>query len=494
MPSRRTFLGSAAVSPLGFATTLRPVSAAETRIDPALVRIDSGIEPVVRLLEETPRDRVLEELGRKIKTGLTYPELLTALFLAGVRNVPPRPTVGFKFHCVLMIHSAHQSSLAAPDGDRWLPLLWAADRFKASQADARKEGDWRMKPADEAKLPPARKAREAFIDAMDRWNEPAADAATAVLARTAGANELFDLYAKYGCRDFRDIGHKAIYVANAFRTLQVIGWQHAEPILRSLTYALLQHEGDNPFKRDADADRPGRQNLDRLGKDGNPWRGDVSKQGLTADLIAQLRTANAEAMSETAFKLCATGTSPRPVWDALFLGGAELLMRQPGIVALHSLTSLNALHYHFTAASDETTRKLCLLQAAAFVPLFRDAMKARGKVEETKIDELKPAEKPATTEAIYDTLTKDKPAAAAMALAALKADPAAAKSLSDAGRQLIFRKGTDSHDYKFSAAVLEDASAISPEWRDRFRAASLFWMKGKDSPDSLLAKRISNTI
>src|SRR4030095_5635383 len=44
---------------------------------------------------------------------------------------------------------------------------------------------------------------------------------------------------RYGARDYRNIGHKAIYVANAHRTLNAIGWQHAEPVLRSLALALL---------------------------------------------------------------------------------------------------------------------------------------------------------------------------------------------------------------------------------------------------------------
>ncbi len=35
----------------------------------------------------------------------------------------------------------------------------------------------------------------------------------------------YDETARYGCRDFRSIGHKAIYVANAWRTLNTVGWQ-----------------------------------------------------------------------------------------------------------------------------------------------------------------------------------------------------------------------------------------------------------------------------
>ena len=102
-------------------------------------------------------------------------------------------------------------------------------------------GRWRR--SMRAACPPPHKARQAFIDAMDRWDEAAADAAVAGLARTAGANELFDIFARYGCRDFRSIGHKAIYVANAWRTLNTVGWQYAEPVLRSLAYALLAREG-----------------------------------------------------------------------------------------------------------------------------------------------------------------------------------------------------------------------------------------------------------
>jgi hypothetical protein len=37
--------------------------------------------------------------------------------------------------------------------------------------------------------------------------------------------------------------------------------------------------------------------------------------------------------------------------------------------------------------------------------------------------------------------------------------------------------------------VLEDAAYIAPAWRDRFLAASLFWMKGAGAPDSPLVKR-----
>ena len=68
----------------------------------------------------------------------------------------------------------------------------------------------------------------AFVAAMDSWDEAAADAAIVGLVRTAGAHEIFELLCRYGVRDFREIGHKAIYISNSFRTLEAIGWSANE--------------------------------------------------------------------------------------------------------------------------------------------------------------------------------------------------------------------------------------------------------------------------
>ena len=50
--------------------------------------------------------------GERLKAGLGYRQFVGGLFLAGIRNIKPRP-VGFKFHAVMVISSAHQLSLDA---------------------------------------------------------------------------------------------------------------------------------------------------------------------------------------------------------------------------------------------------------------------------------------------------------------------------------------------------------------------------------------------
>ena len=340
---------------------------------------------------------------------------------------------------------------------------------------------------DESAVPPARKARAAFAAAMDNWDEAAADAAVAALARSAGTNEVYELFFRYGARDFRSIGHKAIYVANSFRTLQCIGWQHAEPVLRSLAYALLMHEDGNPAQRDDPADRPWRHNQERAARIKDDWSGGAPDAAASADLLATLRKGSDDDACEQVVELLNRGVAPQSIWDALFDAAGELLLRQPGIVSLHAVTSTNALHFAYQASGDDRTRRLLMLQNAAFLTLFRGAMGGRGKVGDARIDQLEPVatskDEPAAVEEIFAEASRDRPTAARKALAYLQAghDP---RTLIDAARRLVFLKGNDAHDYKFSSAVLEDFYNASPSWRDRYLASSLLLLPGSADRDN----------
>ncbi len=63
------------------------------------------------------------------------------------------------------------------------------------------------------------------------------------------------------------------------------------------------------------------------------------------------------------------------------------------------------------------------------------------------------------------------------------------RNLMNAARRLIFLKGSNAHDYKFSAAVLEDYFNVSPRWRDQFLATSAFFLRGSGDQDNSLVER-----
>src|SRR6185436_19817808 len=341
----------------------------------------------------------------------------------------------------------------------------------------------------ETEVPAPDKAHALFTEAMDNWDEAKADAATAALARNATAQDVFDWFCRYGARDFRDIGHKAIYVANSWRTLQNIGWQHAEPVLRSLAYALLYHEQGNPAQRDAEADRPGRRNRELVKKISAGWQSGKPEADATKTLLKTLRAGTWEQASDRVVELLNRGVAPQSLWDALFQSAGEMLMRKPGIGTLHSCTTTNAMHYAFHHTANDETRRFLLLQNAAFIPMFR------GRAEADKgvlIDEFEPTAPKATgaeaVEEIFADVSRDKPLAARKVLAWLSTG-GEAKPFIAAAQRLTYLRGTDSHDYKFSSAVLEDYSHLSPKLRDRYLAASVFWLKGSGAPDSSLVAR-----
>jgi hypothetical protein len=514
--TRRSFLGrsvagGALVFSLGelpIARVLGAVSAEDAKLPAAAVRLRPEIEPLVRLLEETPRERLLEEVAARIRRGLSYREVLAALLLAGVRNVQPRPQVGFKFHAVLVVNSAHLASLASPDADRWLPIFWALDYFKSAQAQDEREGDWTMAAVDDGKLPPAHRAREELVRALDGWDEEAADHAVAALARSGSLGEVYELLWRYGARDFRSIGHKAIFTASSWRTLQAIGHEHAEPVLRSLTYALLQHEGDNPAGRDADADRPWKRNRELARGIRPEWRGGTPDDAAAAGFLAALRDGSDADAARQAVELLNRGVAPSSLWDGILAAAAELVLRQPRILPLHAITTANALHYAFRTTAEDETRRLLLLQAASFLPLFREGAKGRGELPDRRIETLEPAPAtprgdgsqgkagPAALEAVFARLREDREGAARELLAYLagRGGAAAAREVIDAARVLIFLKGTDSHDYKFSSAILEDYYHLSPRWRDRYLAANLGLLRSSSEADNSLVRRVREAL
>jgi hypothetical protein len=372
--SRRHFLHSAATvsAALGlgdhaFLGRLPAVSAQEAKLDPKLVRLDSGIEPLVRFLEQTPRDKLLEEVADRIRKGLSYREVVTALFLAGVRNI--LPTGRFNFHCWLMVHAAHQASISSPDSERWLPIFWVLDEFKRAKGPG--ENVEKMQAIDETKVPPARKARQAFLKTADSLDFPAAEAAVVALVRSGVTPEIFDQFALYGARrDFPGLGHPSIWVSNAWRTLEVIGWQHAEPVLRSVSQLVFDGELDPRSLRLWKHNRELAAQLPAEWQEGKPT------PEATTDLLAVIRQASAEEASQKAVELLKAGIAPQSIWDASFLAAGELLMRHPaspnrwgsGLVPIHAATSLNALRYAYATAGQEETRRFLLLQSAAVVP------------------------------------------------------------------------------------------------------------------------------
>jgi hypothetical protein len=465
-------------------------------VSPDIVRLDGAIEPLVRLIETTPRDECFDMATRQLRQGTPYRQLMAALYLAGIRNVNPQPP-GFKFHCVFVIHAAHQLSLDGPVEDRLLPFFWALDNFKQSQAEDLRLGDFRLAPV-QGRVPSPSNAWDEFHAAMDEWDEERADRAIVALVRSRGAHEIAEGLWRYGARDYRNIGHKAIFVANTWRTLQTIGWRHAEPALRSLVLGLLDFGREERVNDFAFEDQTflanqeiARQAARRLPED---WMSRDADAGATRQLLDRFRSSPlAENCRSVVQELEAGRLSATSAWDAAHLWAGELMMRQPGIYGIHTVTSINGLRYAYEMGADTDTRLLMLLQAIGWMGQFQQFMHTRNDgLQEVRITELEPAELGTEPDqAVQDILTltsMDRRQAAAKALS-FPVEAEATERFARQAYRLIFRKGTDAHDYKYAAAIFEDLDLVSSAWRPQMLATSVYHLLGTRVPDSPLMTR-----
>jgi hypothetical protein len=468
--NRRTFVHTAGAAGLGLASRL------------GLADTGGSVAMLVKMLEESPRERVRGELVRMIRAGLSYEDLLAALFLAATRNVQPYPDVGFKYHSVMMLRSVHSTAQHLPPAERCLPVIWAVDYFKETQAQEQASSGWHMSTRAAASAANPEAARRSLTAALDEWDHEAADAAVVDYARSARPADILSLLFSYGARDLREIGHKAITVSNAHSLMTLFGdVTPAEPILRSTVAALLNSDGEPvPASHDLAPDRPWRRNRERLHQIPPSWKQGRDDPGARGELRAALYQVSAEESGRVVVETLRHGISPETIWQVLFDTSAELLMQQPGILPLHAQTTANALHYAYRACDNEQTQQLILLQCAAFIAMFREM--TRAKETDVNIQKLEPLplERKGVDpleEIFSDLSASHRLEATRKSLGYLRSGGDPDNLIATARHHLVYG-AREAHDYKFAEAVFDNyAQFPDPAWRSRFLSAGMAYFK-----------------
>lgn len=451
---------------------------------------EDPVDALGRVFEEAERSAALNAAVDTIRRGGPREQVLAALVLAGVRQIRPRPYLGPQFHAVMMMPFIESAARRRTTIDQWRPVLWAVDLFKESQEIYRSEGGVPLGP-------PPRVARVAnpaalLADALEAWDEPAADEAITSLHEQGSKDQAFAALFRYGARDYRDIGHKSIYVAGAWRLLQTMEWRRALPILRSVALALLRHDGPTPPRHprfDATWARNRELAAHLWPHEGAP----AERPGATGELLSVFRFASDTDACQATLDLLREGAGTQPVWDAIACGAAELVMNRPkSLIALHAVTTANALAFAWRTAAEAETRRLILLHAVGRLTAFRDyALEKEGPpAGADAIDEFEPAPGKVEASAIFDAPDRE---ATRLALGHLErgGDPGRVFSLM---RDVVLAKASDSHDYKFSEAVVEHFDWISPAWRRRFLAASLAHVRRWTAPASPRVEQVDSLL
>jgi hypothetical protein len=471
------------------------------------VRFSPDVEPIVRLVEETPRERCVAAMVEQLRQGLPHRHFLAALYLAAIRAARWHGSGIHGFdHSTYVVHAAHQLALDLPAGLRLLPAFSALDHFKAMQQIYPNR---RGLPVLAGALPSAERATEEFHAAMRAWEPDRAERAVVSLARFHGAARVVELLCQYAGRDWGFIGHMAILVASSCRLLETIGWRHAEHVLRYVVQGLAGWGKGHADEPDV---RPYRENRTRVDNalarlPGN-WAGSGVNRGFTTELLAALRQDGASAACDLAVaQLVAGKAQAGAIWDAVHLAAGELMLdsqipqprSQRNGDALHANTAANALHYAFRTSGVPETRLLLTLQAVAWMHMFRQLIRNKNQLDGTiDIARLTGAALPVADAAAIDEILAtrtSRPHHAARMAFGLAQRPRAPEQLVRAARELLpLKAGGDPHDIKFPVAIFEDLDLVSPAWRPHVLAAATFSFWGSDRPDNAVMQQVREAV
>lgn len=507
--TRRQFLQTAAggavlgTGDLKGLLPLSPATAAEAKVTPDLVRFCPEVEPIVRLIEDTPQEKCIAMMIEQLRKGLPYRYFLAALYLSAIRAAKWHGGPHGFDHIAYVVHSVQQLSLDLPVAERLLPAFWALNGFKVTQQV------WKnVQPtlALTGRLPSADQAVAELHAGMKTWDEERAERAIVAMIRSQGAYQVIEPLWHYAGRDWRFIGHIAILVANSWRLLQTIGWQHAEHVLRYVVGGLSGWEKDSDL-----SDQPYDANCERVkkavGRLPANWAADESNEGLTKDLLGLIRDGKGEDACELAVRQLVAGKCQAgAVWDAVHLSAAELIQcsqfskNKPwNGGALHANTASNALHSAFEVSAQPENRLLLLLQGLGWVHLFRDLLKQHGELIKTHdITQLDGTKLPDKTETAVEKVlvirTAQPHEASRTAFALAQRDTGAQSLWQAAGRLLALKGASDVHDIKLFVAVREDVERVSPTWRPHLLAAGVYAFRGSDQPDHPVMQQVREAV
>lgn len=279
------------------------------------------LEPLVALLQETPKEKLLPILVEKLNGGTDLKRLTAAAAFANARTFGGEDYFGF--HTFMALVPAYQMANELPKERAALPLLKVLYRnahYTAAVGGRKNEVLKPMTPAESATAEVVHKA----VNAGDKIE---AERALAAVGRTSAEDALDAVL--LGVEDTHDV-HTIVMPWRAYAMLDVVGRDHAVTLLRqSVRQCAKQCSSMKGREAQLATERavvPGLLEKYKLPKDSRGTRAadDVWVEKLCATILAssmpQAGEAVAMALSE--------GFAPEHIGEAISLAANQLVLRQ----------------------------------------------------------------------------------------------------------------------------------------------------------------------
>jgi hypothetical protein len=292
-------------------------------------RLEFGaLEPLVMLMQETPADKLLPELVRRLADGTDLRTLISAGALANARTFAGEDYIGF--HTFMALLPAYEMARELPQDRRALPVLKVLYRNTSrmqAQGGCKHE---MLHPVEPATLPPGRDGGELLRELTRRRDAKGAEAAFAAMVVQGPIGEAYQ-HLQYEIQDEVDV-HRVVLSWRAWAMLDLVGQQYASTLLRQSVRFCLQQEGYV-----ANEKRPAcpiRTQLPKLFDEykllsrplGTRDADDAWVDNFSRTIYAAKREAAADAVAAA----LAEGIAPESIGEALSLAANRLLLHDPG--------------------------------------------------------------------------------------------------------------------------------------------------------------------
>jgi len=326
MKTRRAFLTDvgrgALTAALGFRVAgdlgFVPAVAAE---DPETLTF-GPLEPLVRLVQDTPAEDLLPALMQQLKNGTELRRLVAAGALANARSFGGEDYIGF--HTMMALSPALKMSAELPAALQPLPVFKVLYRNAANLQNTGKRDA--LRPVLPVAPQEGQPADLALRDAVRRKDVAGAEGLFAAIAKNGPAAAFNQLLPEV--KDAAEV-HRVNLPARAWELIDVVGAEHAHTLLRqSLRYCLR-------FEPNAGSSVSGPRTMlpktfDRHGLEGKTPGTRTADDAWVEQLCKTIFESTPEQAADAAAAALAEGFSPAAVGEAIALAANQLILRDQG--------------------------------------------------------------------------------------------------------------------------------------------------------------------
>ena len=284
------------------------------------------MEPLVRLMQETPVGKLLPRLVEQMQSGVELKRLVAAAALANARTFGGEDYVGF--HTMMALAPAFHMSAELPHAARALPVLKVLYRNTNRIQEHGGRASEVLRPIDATDGSDAGSTAESLRGAVRDRNTARAERTYAAIAARSPEDALNSVLLSV---EDRPEVHRVVLPYRAWDLLDLIGREHAEVLLRQSVRYCLSHGAPGSGAGDPPQLLPQIFDQHHL-QDASPGERDVDDawiEKLSETIFAATPRQAAEAVAEA----LADGIAPDAIGHAISLAANQLILRDVGRTA-----------------------------------------------------------------------------------------------------------------------------------------------------------------